>query len=251
MSDFHQFLVLSDLHLGAQATAQGRCPNTSFVQVLDYIEQHHSEAEVVFITGDLVDNGVEAEYELLREALSGFPLPVHLTLGNHDDPNAFRRVFGPNLSSRSKVELQNGTPCYVLDTHLAGQNAGRLGASQLDWFKERLAEDTRPAFVFMHHPPGLVAVPSFDAIGLTDRDALGPIIDAAPQIRAAFFGHCHMPLSGRFGQMPGYCVSSTFVQFRPSSKKVKFGLNKTAPPGFGVVFHTPSSFIYHAVGLPQ
>lgn len=251
MSDFHQFLVLSDLHLGAEPTPQGRCPKTSFAQVLDYIVQHHSEAEAVFIIGDLVDTGTAAEYELLKEALSGFPLPVHMTLGNHDDPTAFRSVFGEDSRSRFKTELPNGTPCYILDTHYPGQNAGRLGASQLGWLREQLSQDKRPAFVFMHHPPGLVAVPSFDAIGLTDRDALTPIINAAPQIRGAFFGHCHTPISARFGQMPGYCVSSTFVQTRPSFKKVKFGLNVTAPPGFGVVFHNSSTFIYHAVSLRQ
>ena len=75
---------LSDSHLragpiGAEA-ATGRHRALGRVLALS------PRPDCVVITGDLADGGRSDEYEVLLELVRAFPIPVHLAVGNHDDP---------------------------------------------------------------------------------------------------------------------------------------------------------------------
>src|ERR1700744_493925 len=49
--------------------------------------------DLVLLSGDLVDEGTEAEYGMVRVALSATRQPVFAIPGNHDDREAFRSCF--------------------------------------------------------------------------------------------------------------------------------------------------------------
>src|SRR3954468_24889543 len=50
--------------------------------------------DVVLLTGDLTDAGLEEEYVRLRHLLTPLPMPVYVIPGNHDAREPLRRVFG-------------------------------------------------------------------------------------------------------------------------------------------------------------
>lgn len=250
MSAFRKLLLLSDLHLGGQAARHDRDPAEDLERVLHHVAADHADVEALFVLGDLADHGAEDEYRQLQKMLRDLPWPVHMTLGNHDLPDPYRRVFktGPEIHQRHV--LADGTPCYLLDTNVPGQPHGTLGPDQLAWLEDCLATETRPGFLFLHHPPGDVGVPAFDEIGLTDSLALQQILARHDRIRAAFFGHCHMPVALRFGTTPAFCVPSTFIQSRPVFDHVAFAADPAKGPAFGILLHNQDAFAFHELSPP-
>ena len=60
---------------------------------IDDINDHHADAELCILTGDLTDAGEISAYEQLREHLSALSMPFHLMPGNHDDRDNLMKVF--------------------------------------------------------------------------------------------------------------------------------------------------------------
>jgi Icc protein len=50
--------------------------------------------DAVLLTGDLTEHASEAEYERAAELLAPLSIPVHLLVGNHDDPDGMRAHLG-------------------------------------------------------------------------------------------------------------------------------------------------------------
>ena len=82
-----KFVVLSDLHLGLPGQAvNGLDPAARLLAAVETINRDHANADFVAIAGDLADLGAPEAYQQLQIILSGLTMPVHITLGNHDDP---------------------------------------------------------------------------------------------------------------------------------------------------------------------
>jgi len=68
--------------------------------------------DAVLATGDLVDAGSRAEYELLKELLAPLRAPVYLLPGNHDDRDALRATFADHGYLRNHPRYCQ----YVIDS---------------------------------------------------------------------------------------------------------------------------------------
>ena len=68
---------------------------------------------------------------------------------------------------------------------------GRLGDDQLAWLDDRLAEDDRPSYVCLHHPPTTIGLGLMDPIRLRDGDALAAVVARHPHVVATLVGHAH------------------------------------------------------------
>jgi len=229
---------LSDPHLGA-AGPDG--PDAALRRAFDRVLALAPRPDLVVLSGDLTDHGRGAEYEALRVILDAVPLPVFLAAGNHDDRDALLDVFGGSdhlagTGGTHYVVEHSAATLVVLDSLVAGEPGGRLGAAQLSWLDGVLGgRPGVPAVVAVHHPPVALGMPFLDAIGLADGDDLAAVIRAHPNVVRVLSGHVHRSVSTAFAGTLLTTASSTFRQ-------TALVTDTDRPPGYVI---EPSSFLLH------
>ena len=233
---------LSDPHLrsGPLGAAPARGLHLALARVLAL----DPRPDRVVITGDPADRGDPESYAQLAELLEGYPLPVHLTTGNHDDRAALESVFGgtPHLGDRCRDVVDGDGTLVVLDP-LDGRPgtdhvSGWLGEEQLAWLDDVLAaRQDRPAVLALHHPPAPLGLPFLDGMRLRDADALGEVVARNPQVVRVLAGHVHRPVTTGFA---GTTVSTAPSTFRQST----LTLQPDAPMGY---LDEPTAFLLHLV----
>ncbi|MFI1398063.1 metallophosphoesterase [Streptomyces sp. NPDC020681] len=159
---------LSDPHITTGPLAGA--PSEGLNRALGRVLALDPQPDCVVITGDLVDQGSPQEYKILREVIGSFPLPLHLTAGNHDDPKALLEEFGGTrfLGGATGAHYKVDYPAFtliVLDSKVPRSAGGHLGAPQLEWLDGVLARRPQnPAIVCLHHPPIAVGIPFLDGM---------------------------------------------------------------------------------------
>lgn len=119
---------------------------------MDAVIARYGDADFCVLAGDLTDMGTSAAYERLKHLLSRLPIPVHITLGNHDDRPTFLSVFGDDFAAETgkvdKVLDVEGYRIILLDSSEPGRVDGVLEAAQIAWLRARLSEAMdRPVIV--------------------------------------------------------------------------------------------------------
>jgi 3',5'-cyclic AMP phosphodiesterase CpdA len=162
--------------------------------------------EGVVVCGDAARlQGRVEDYEELRALLARVAAPLYVALGNHDDRDAFLRVFPgppgihPPVDGKLVSVIEHeAVRVVVLDSLLyVDRVAGLLGRAQRTWLSSFLPTVAdRPAVLFVHHPPT-------DADGdLLDGDRLLAIVEANPHVKAVFHGHAHVWSVDSRGRVP-------------------------------------------------
>jgi 3',5'-cyclic AMP phosphodiesterase CpdA len=182
------------------------------------VAELHPAPDALLLSGDLTNDGTDAEYRRVAELLDPLELPVHVLAGNHDDPDGLRAHIGAPGRAGEPVQyaLRVGELRLVAcDTTVAGREEGAFGAERLAWLEQQLAEDEEtPTIVAMHHPPILIGMPAMDAIGLpeADRSALGELLARTPQVKRVITGHVHRAATGDCGGRPVFVCPSSHLQ---------------------------------------
>lgn len=190
------FLHLTDLHLRAPAAeaAMGEdAPSARLRAVLSRTATLEPRPEFVAITGDLANGGAPEAYRLLAEILGECPLPVLLTLGNHDDRAAFRAVFGGTAGPVCQDRVLGGLHLIALDTLVTGRTGGALSRETLGWLEEALErQPDLPKLVLLHHPPRApwTGENAWDALTAASTEALAKRLEGRP-IAGLLAGHVH------------------------------------------------------------
>jgi 3',5'-cyclic-AMP phosphodiesterase len=215
---FEKLLWLSDLHLVAKGClVAGHDPTATIERAMRNILRHHSDAKLLILSGDIADDGQKQTYEHLKALIANLPMPVLPMMGNHDERAALIDVFSPPVSSENGtvdfcIEIASGT-VVCLDTKRPGADSGLLTDAQLDWIDERLKKSAdRPAYIFMHHPPIDLGLPTQDRDRLANGEALIEIFKRHSNVKHLFFGHVHRPVSGSIGTLPFTVMSSLLFQ---------------------------------------
>ncbi len=189
-----RFVVLGDLHYSVysdpmHAAARERVFEAFFKQVVAL------EADLVFAIGDTTDNGYPEEFEGLHQCARRNGLSFITVNGNHDVLQLtkqevayytgnrfpyFARYFNPT-SGASDVTDSEAARFLVLDTpkeRNAKDHGGFVGAEQLAWLDNQIAESqNEPLFVFGHHP--LTHVTRWSSLPMLS-------IDNSAQVRRVF-----------------------------------------------------------------
>jgi len=245
---------ISDLHITAKGKRLlDRIDTIGHLRnAVRHLNDLQPRPDFVIITGDLVDAGSPAEYETLRDLLSGLSIPYVLMPGNHDERGNLRRAFADHRYMTEGEFIQytiEDLPLLIvaLDTVIPGEAGGRLCQSRLDWLAARLEEHrSRPTLIAMHHPPFATGLAGMDAINCENGEALGAIVARHPQVERIVCGHVHRPICLRW--------HGTVVTTAPSTAhQVALDLGDDSPvslimeppachlhywrPGYGLVTH--------------
>ena len=230
----------SDLHIKAPgelaynkvdtAKALERC-----VQTLNAFEP---QPDFVVISGDLADTPNAEEYDYLKRLLAPLTLPFAGIPGNHDGRELMRLAFPsapyafPSGALNQKIDV-GGLDLLLLDSSVPGKPHGELDATTLQWLDAMLASSTsRPALLFLHHPPFITGIGHMDRQNLLNAGELVAIIQRHKRVRIVATGHVHRATLTMFAGVPcticpapNHAVDLDLAELREPSLKIE-------PPAF-------------------
>lgn len=215
-----KFIVLSDLHLGPPgAPVNGLDTGARTAEALATIRRDHADAAFILLAGDLADRGEVAAYRHLQDLLAEVPMPVHITLGNHDDRAAYLSVFGADSDDpmgRVSTAFDAGEHRIILlDTTEPGLVGGRLCQGRLDWLAARLDEaEDRPVVIVQHHHANPLFLP-VDAIILENAADYVEVLNRHPEVRQVIAGHVHLPTAAVWKGIPMTTLAGSHYSVTP------------------------------------
>jgi Icc protein len=231
---------LSDLHLDGSDEARDRLR-----RITSYLREFSRPVDVVLVTGDLADHGLESEYAEVAAELK-LDLPVLMLPGNHDKTAALRAGLTSYVDSPGdghpvhQVHDVAGTRFVLVDTTVPDEDYGLLSEESLAWLDGVLREPVDgPLFVAFHHPPFDLHHPVMDQIMMRGRDAFEAVLRDKP-ITALLAGHVHNAMASTFAGIPLRVApgirSSIPLPFEPSPARSRV-VDPAAHPGFALHIH--------------
>lgn len=240
-----KFVVLSDLHVMPEGELSVTLDTGArFEQAVEAIVARYEKADFCVLAGDLADLGQPAAYERLKAIVARIPIPVYITLGNHDDRDSFISVFGADyLAQTGKVDKAfdiKGYRIILLDSSEPGRVDGVLTSAQIDWLHARLAEATdRPVTVILHHNANALHINS-DDIRILDATAFLDALKTHPDIRQVIAGHVHLTSTAIWRGIPFTTLSGSHYQCTVDQEHVP--MRRLAGPGqMAFVIGTPDT----------
>ncbi len=197
------YALLSDPHIAADLseTLRGESMADNLRAVAADILHASDPPRGILVNGDLAfKRGEPGDYRTflqLVEALRREGLPLHLTLGNHDDRVNLRKamesldsiVIDPG-ADKVVSTIESPTVRFVMLDSQTGVNVtpGLLGVEQLAWLARDLdANPQVPAVILVHHN-----LNANSESALRDTTALLEILRPRRQAKAVVFGHTHV-----------------------------------------------------------
>ena len=194
---------LSDIHVAADPNATLRDENMAenLRKVVREVLDADDPPRGFFVNGDLAfRDGQREDYRTvlnLFKPLRDSRVPIHLTLGNHDDRTRVREAFLDDAGKEASAvvdklvgEVNEPKVRYLLLDSLQKPNVtpGRLGREQIAWTAKALDEDrTSSTIVFVHHNLNATWTSA-----LLDTAELLDVLQPRRQVKAVVFGHTHV-----------------------------------------------------------
>jgi len=215
-------IQITDTHLGVEpGPIRPGQPDSDaqLAAVLEQLQRRHPTADLVLVTGDLVEVPEPPAYQRLVRQLSGLPAPLVALAGNHDDRTLAHQVFthaGHGFDGERVIG-----PWLILgvDSSYPDHSAGWVSAAELQRIEDSIAR--HPAhwvLVAVHHPVVAIGSEWMDAIGLLNGEEFLARLTPHARVRACVFGHIHQTFDQTHGGLRLLGCPATCVQFRPGSK---------------------------------
>jgi 3',5'-cyclic-AMP phosphodiesterase len=215
-----RILHITDTHLFADTdrSLRGSVTHSTLQQVLRHFEQSAWRADVVAMTGDVVQDDSRKAYERFCGLMRQLGLPVHCVPGNHDIRPLMREVLDSEPFHYCGFVQRNNWLIVNIDSCAEGIAAGRVADSELDRIDSLIGSSRADhVMVCLHHPPLLVGSAWLDEVGLLDADRFLQRIVASGKVRLLIFGHVHQAFEGAYESVRVIGTPSTCRQFAVAS----------------------------------
>lgn len=215
-----RILHLTDTHLFADKTGdlRGTVTYSSLCDVLEHYRSGAWRADLVAVTGDIIQDDSREAYGHFRRQLGSLGLPVHCVPGNHD----IRALMQECLQGEPFhycESLQSGSWLLVgIDSCVSGQPGGHIADSEFDRLDAAIAaSDADHVMILLHHPPVPMGSRWLDSVGLENGPEFLQRAGASGKVRLAIFGHVHQPYDAKHDGMQIIGTPSTCRQFAQGS----------------------------------
>ncbi len=235
---------ISDLHIKAPGVlAYGKVDTAAaLVACVKELNRFTPRPDLVVISGDLADTPTAEEYAHLKRLLTPLEIPFVAIPGNHDD-RAMTRAALPELGYAQPSGLLNSVRAVgeldivLIDSTVPGSNFGTLDATTLAWLDATLAASlTRPALLFLHHPPFVTGIAHMDVQNLRNADAFASVLQQHKRVRLIAAGHVHRAVFAQFAGIPATICPAP-------NHAVALDLDARMPPSMKI---EPPAFHLHA-----
>jgi Icc protein len=187
-------------------------------QAVRQVNAMQPPADVVLITGDLVEQPGPKTYQNFANLIEPLKAPVYIIPGNHDNPDALKAQFNgscvfPATAPHYQYSIEDFPfRILALNSHYDGSELPYFGPKRLAWLEQALAESDRPTLIAIHHPPMVTGLEFVDMVGAQWYDGIKALIRKNPQVILVICGHAHTDLVGRIEQASVYMAGSTAHQ---------------------------------------
>ncbi len=201
--------------------------------------------DYVVITGDVVDNGLDVEYEKASAHLRTIPHALRLTPGNHDFHEPFQRGVMPLSATQDRAfecdnwlfvladsnhngKVPDGDGGWVDAEDRVEKAGGMLGPHERAWIDEQIAaSDAEHVWIWVHHPPGM-HIKGF-TVSAYDTE-IAELLEAHDRIRGIGAGHVHTDAIREFAERavhvcPALTINldyETFTLLPPGFRRYRF-----------------------------
>ncbi|MEJ0017823.1 MAG: phosphodiesterase [Acetobacteraceae bacterium] len=248
---------LTDLHVRPVGKPANRVSETNLFteRAFRAVARLKPQPDIVLVTGDLTECGLEDEYanlaRLLRKWLT---MPVFVIPGNHDRRENLREGLKhlPGVTA-DPTYVQYAIEDYpvrvvMLDTLVPGAGHGELRPEQLEFLDRTLAAaPDKPTIIGMHHPPFACGIVHMDRINLRTTLEFAAIVARHRQVERIICGHHHRPIVARVAHAIASISPSVAHQVEMTLDPQDQGAFLFEPPAYqlhrwtdadGVVSHT-------------
>ena len=211
-------LHLTDPHLFAdrQGALRGAVTYETLRSVLAHYGDSGFAADLVALTGDIIQDDSAKAYGHCRELLSSLGLPVFCVPGNHDVRYLMRDLLpDPPFSYCDSYEAGNWL-IVGIDSCSAGRAGGKIAERELRRMEQVIARSSAAhVLICLHHPPVPMHSKWLDSVGLDNGDEFLSRAGSAGRVRAAIFGHVHQDYDADHDGIRLIATPSTCRQFLP------------------------------------
>jgi 3',5'-cyclic-AMP phosphodiesterase len=235
---------ISDLHVRRRSEiAYGRVDTAvALSRCVDELNRFTPRPNIVVISGDLADTPTADEYDHLKILLAPLEIPFLAIPGNHDDRALMRAAlpdqpYAQSTGALNMVGRVGNLDIVLIDSTVLEEPHGELDATTLSWLEATLAgSTTRPALVFLHHPPFITGIGHMDRQNLRNAHELVPVLLRHGRARLIAAGHVHRATLATFAGVPATICPAP-------NHAVALDLEAKYPPSFQI---EPPGFHLHA-----
>jgi len=191
----------------------------TFQRVLDHYRGGDWKADLIALTGDLVQDDSAQAYGHFAPLLKDFDTPVLCVPGNHDVPELMQRSLpGPLFNYCGVVDLGNWR-IVGLSSYKPDSAGGRVDESELKRLDAAHADgQAEHLLVCLHHPPVAMDSDWLESVGMDNREAVQAALKRSNKIRGLLFGHVHQAVDTHIDEVRVWGTPSTCRQFKPGSR---------------------------------
>jgi Icc protein len=209
--------------------------------VLQHYQDSGWQADLVTVTGDLIQDDSAAAYERFKELVGTLDLPVHCVPGNHDIRDLMQRAVGTPPFFYCDANEAGNWLIVGIDSCEPERAGGAIQGIEYDRLDSAIeSSDAKHVMVCLHHPPVVMGSAWLDTVGLDAADEFFERIGQSGKVRLSIFGHVHQAYDGEHHGIRIIGTPSTCRQFLPGSDD--FAVDDQPPAYRRISLHADGHF---------